>query len=143
MNRGIPMGRSIQIIGGSFRCGLHSKMVTFSTSPCPLYIVTGKEQDGSILFCFLACDWLERFYFSIKVKLHVMSRDGNNLRTYLYKTKPLWQCKGIMDYELNLSTCSLAQQNSKTDVTSSENLFINPKLPTAVVHIYSCSWSVD
>ena len=37
LSRGIPMSRSIQIIGGTFRRGLHSKVVTFLTSPCPLY----------------------------------------------------------------------------------------------------------
>ena len=31
LNRGVPIGRSTQIMGGSFRRGLHADAVTFST----------------------------------------------------------------------------------------------------------------
>ena len=51
LNRGTPMGRSTQIMGGSFTRGLNSEVVTFSTKlavqPSPLYTC---KQDGSLLF---------------------------------------------------------------------------------------------
>ena len=54
LNRGVPMDKSTDIMKGSFRRGLHSDVDTFSTrlavQPRPCTKVTGKKQDGSLLF---------------------------------------------------------------------------------------------
>ena len=47
LNRRVPMGQSIQIMGGSFRPGLHSEVVIFSTRPAfqpsSLYKIYGRK----------------------------------------------------------------------------------------------------
>ena len=62
LNRGVPMGRSTKIMGGSFRRGLNSKVVTFSTrlavQPSPLYKSNGeKSKMAASYFCILPSDW--------------------------------------------------------------------------------------
>ena len=66
------MGRSIQIMGGSFRHCLDSKVVTFSTrlTVQPLPKVMGEKQDCNFLFCIQSSGWPERLYSSIQVKLY-------------------------------------------------------------------------
>ena len=58
LNRGEPMVPSTQIMGGRFRRGLHSDVVTFQLdslfSPRPCAKVMGKKQDGSPLFLYPA-----------------------------------------------------------------------------------------
>ena len=59
LNRRVPMGRSTQIVGGSFRLGLNSKVVTFSTrlavQSSPMFKSNGKKkQDDSFLFLYAA-----------------------------------------------------------------------------------------
>ena len=69
------MGRSNQIMGGSFRRGLHSEVVTFSTrlavQPSPLYKSNGaKSNMAASYFCILPSDWLKLVYSSIQVQLY-------------------------------------------------------------------------
>ena len=49
------MGRAIQIMGGSFRRGLNSEVVNFSTrlavQPSPLYKSNGKESKMAASYC--------------------------------------------------------------------------------------------
>ena len=75
LNRGVPMCRSTQIMGGSFRRGLTSELVTFSTAravpPSLLYKSNGwKSKMAASHFCILPSDWPERLYFSIQVQLY-------------------------------------------------------------------------
>ena len=60
LNRGVPMGRSTLIMGGSFRQGLNAEVVTlsirFAVQPSPLYKVMGKKarsQRPIIVSCIL------------------------------------------------------------------------------------------
>ena len=68
LNRRVPMGRSTQILGGSFRQGLNSEVVTFSTRLAfqfsPLYKSDGEKAS------LLSSDWSERLYSSNQVKLY-------------------------------------------------------------------------
>ena len=56
LNRGLPMGQSTQIMGGSFRQGPNSAVVTFQLdslfSPRPCTKVMGEKQDGSQIFLY-------------------------------------------------------------------------------------------
>ena len=76
LNRGVPMGRSTQIMGGNFRRGLHSDVVTFSTrlavQPSPLYKSNGeKSKMAAPYFCILPSDWPKCTYYSFQVQLYV------------------------------------------------------------------------
>ena len=69
LNRGVPMCRSTQIMGGSFRRGLTSELVTFSTAravpPSLLYKSNGwKSKMAASHFCILPSDWPERLLYS-------------------------------------------------------------------------------
>ena len=75
------MGRSIQIMGGSFRRGLNSEVVTFSTrlavQPSPLYksngiACGGKSKMAASYFCILPSDWPKWVYSSIQVQLYAL-----------------------------------------------------------------------
>ena len=74
LNSGGPMSRSIQIMGGSFRQGSNSKVVTFSARlavhPCPCTKVMGKSKTAASYFCIPPSYWLERLYLSIQMKLY-------------------------------------------------------------------------
>ena len=75
LNRGVPIGQSTQIMGGSFRRGLNSEVVTFSNrlavQPSPLYKINGKKNKmAASYFCMLPSDWPKQFYPSIQVQLY-------------------------------------------------------------------------
>ena len=62
-------------MGGSFRRGLHSEVVTFSTrlavQPSPLYKSNGeKSKMAASYFCILPSDWPKLVYSSIQVQLY-------------------------------------------------------------------------
>ena len=76
------MGRSTQIMGGSFRRGLHSEVDTFSTrlavQPSPLYKSNGeKSKMAASYFCFLPSDWPKWIYSSIQVQLYDSTNELN------------------------------------------------------------------
>ena len=71
LNRGVPMDRSTQIMGGSFRRGLNSEVVTFSTrlavQPSHLYKSNGEKINmAASYFCTLPSDWPKWIYSSIQ-----------------------------------------------------------------------------
>ena len=59
LNRGVPMGRSTQIMGGSFRQGLNSEVVTFLTKlavqPSPLCKSNGEKKSRWQHPIFVSC----------------------------------------------------------------------------------------
>ena len=72
------MGRSTQIMEVSFRRGLNSEVVTFSTrlavQPSPLYKSNGeKSKMAASYFCILPSDWPKWIYSSIQVQLYVQN----------------------------------------------------------------------
>ena len=76
------MGRSTQIMGGSFRRGLHSEVDTFSTrlaaQPSPLYKSNGeKSKMAASYFCFLPSDCPKWIYSSIQVQLYDSTNEIN------------------------------------------------------------------
>ena len=81
------MGRSTQIMGGSFRRGLHSEMVTFSirlaVQPSPLYKSHGeKSKMAASYFCILPPDWPKWIYSSIQVQLCGLLYQVTNKHVY-------------------------------------------------------------
>ena len=73
LNRGVPMGRSTQITGGSFRRGLNSEVVTtrLTVQPSPLYKSNReKSKMAASYFCIVPSDWPEWIYSSIQVGLY-------------------------------------------------------------------------
>ena len=70
------MGQSTQIMGNSFRRGLHSEVITFLTrlaiQPLPLYQSNGeKSKMAASYFCILSSDWPKQVYSSIQDQLCV------------------------------------------------------------------------
>ena len=62
LNRRVPMGRYTQIMGGSLRQGLNSKVVTFSTrcTVQPLSLNKSNKEKSKMAasyFCILPSDW--------------------------------------------------------------------------------------
>ena len=77
------MGQSTQIMGSSFRRGLHSEVVTFLTrlaiQPLPLYQSNGeKRKTAASCFCILSSDSLKQ------LGLLLYSRSALCLNTQLY-----------------------------------------------------------
>ena len=74
LNRGVLMGRSTEIMGGSFRRGLISEMVTFSNTlavqTSPVYKSNGEKTRCQLPILILSSDWLKWFYFSVRVQLY-------------------------------------------------------------------------
>ena len=67
------MGQSV--VGGSFRRGLNSEVITFSTrlavQSSPLFKSNGKKSKmKASYFCVLPSDWHKRFYSSIQVQFY-------------------------------------------------------------------------
>ena len=70
------MDQSTQIMGSSFRRGLSSKVVKFSTrftvQPSPLYKINGEKSKMAASYsCILLCDWHRWIYSSIQFHLYV------------------------------------------------------------------------